>query len=251
MNGRATRIGFTASDGTYTLDPQALDFPIPNANGMSDETLRYHAMYGTQLLADSAGLVHEAEVIDAALAAVGAGTDSNFTSGSVDPVAILDAQILAVMKAAKNGAPVKVLFGATALQRFRNNALVRGRITAGSKKSSNGSGEVSIQIGDVSNLLFGNPACEVSLYVEDDAAEGIAESISFLLDTAILIFAASDRPNTMDPSFMKTFVPMGGFMVPGIYQTEDGRDEVLKMDWSTEVKITNSAACARINATAA
>ncbi len=87
--------------------------------------------------------------------------------------------------------------------------------------------------------------------VQDTAAEGVAESISFLLDAAILIFACNGTPNTMDPSFMKTFRLMGKWMTPGSYLTEDGRDEVLKMDWYGKKVVTNSAACVRLNANAA
>ena len=55
-------------------------------------------------------------MINAALASVGNGTDSNFTSDSIDPVGVLDAQILNVIKAARYGSlmSVGVLFGATA-----------------------------------------------------------------------------------------------------------------------------------------
>ena len=36
-------------------------------------------------------------------------------------------------------------------------------------------------------------------------------------------------------------------MVPGVYTSEDGRDEVAKMDWSEDVEVTNSAAGVRLN----
>jgi len=35
---------------------------------------------------------------------------------------------------------------------------------------------------------------------------------------------------------------MGGFFKPGSYQTEDERDQVLKMDWTTLPSVTNTAA---------
>jgi hypothetical protein len=246
--GKATRIGFDADDTAYVLKAHALDFPIPNVDGMSQESAMHHAQYGTLLLADSAALDHEAEVVTAAKAAAGAGTDKDFTSSSVDPIAEINAKILAVMKAAKNGAPVKVLFGATALLRTTENANVRGRLVGGKGGASKGASIAIPTLEDLSRMLFGNPKCEVALFVEDTAADGLAESISFLLDTEILIFASNDSPNTLDPSFMKTLVPMGGFMKPGTYRTEDERDDVLKMDWTTKVVVTNSAAVGRVNA---
>jgi hypothetical protein len=94
----------------------------------------------------------------------------------------------------------------------------------------------------VGNLLMTNPEVELSMMVIDTAAEGIAEAISFLLDSVVIVFASNSTPNRMDPSFMKTFARMGGFFKPGTYMTEDQRDQVLKMDWLTLPKVTNTAA---------
>ena len=86
--------------------------------------------------------------------------------------------------------------------------------------------------------------------VQDTAAEGVNEAISFLLDSSIIVFASNDTPNTMDPSFMKTFRLMGQWMKPGSYTAERGDEEVLKMDWYGKKLVTNSAAGVRINANA-
>ena len=63
----------------------------------------------------------------------------------------------------------------------------------------------------------------------------------------MLIFARKEAPSRRDPSFMKTFRLMNRFMVPGSYMRDDGRVEVAKFDWSEDVKVTNSAACVRLN----
>jgi hypothetical protein len=243
VGGRATRIGFDASDATYNCQPNALDFPIDNLEKLDDGGLLNMAKYGSQLIADTAGLSHESDVITKALEAAGSGTDSNFASTSIDPVGILDAGIVAVMKAAKNGAPIKVLFGATAWLRTKNNSNVKSRLVAAKKSDVS-----AVTLEAFRSLLFAEPECQMSVMIEDTAAEGVDEEIEFLLDDAILIFASSDSPTTLDPSFMKTFRLMGQWMVPGSYQTEDGRGEVLKMDWSQDVQVTNSAAILRINA---
>lgn len=248
-DGRATRIGFTADDAFFNLAPNALDFPIPNVDNLGDAQLLNYAKYGATLLSDAAGLAHEGETIDKALAAVGAGTDYNFTSAGVKPIDLLDAAVLAVKKLAKNGAAVKVLFGTTALLRTRQNPDTKARFTGGRGGAKEGGASViSPQLADMSGLIFGNPICEMSDMVEDRAAEGIAEDIQFMLDEAILIFASNEVPNTMDPSFMKTFRLMGQWMVPGAYESEDKRDNILKMDWHEQLVVTNSPAAIRINA---
>lgn len=246
IDGKATRIGFSAEDATYTLVPRALDFPIPSIESLNDEELLNMAMYGTTLLADAAGLDDEAETLEVALATLGAGTDVNFLAANFDPIDYLDGVIMDVMKAAKNGAPVRVLFGASAFKRTKNNTAVLNRFngTPGAKVLK------SPDLADLGNMLFGKPEVALATMVQDTAAEGVAESISFMLDAGILVFACNAQPNTMDPSFMKTFRLMGGFMRPGSYTSEDGRDEVLKMDWIQRKLVTNSAAGKRINANA-
>lgn len=241
-SGAVTRIGFTADDATYKLIPHALDFPIENVETLNDEGLLNQAKYGTTLLADAAALDHEADVIDTAIATVGAGTNVNFLAAGFDPIDYLDDLILQVAKLAKNGAGIRVLFGPTALRRTKNNDKVLGRFN-GVAKALKVPG-----LADIAAMLMVTTECDVSMMVQDTAEEGAAEDIEFLLDDQILVFACNPQPNTMDPSFMKTFRLMGQWMKPGSYKTEDERDDVLKMDWMEQIVVTNAPAAKRINA---
>ena len=56
------------------------------------------------------------------------------------------------------------------------------------------------------------------------------------------MFVANDSPTRRDPSFMKTFRLAGEWMKSGTYQSDDGRSEVAKMDWSQDVQVVNGAA---------
>lgn len=247
LDGKATRIGFTADDANYALVPRALDYPIPDLESLNDEGLLNQAQYGTKLLADAAGLDDEAETIEKALASVGAGTDVNFLAADFDPITYLDNVIRDVMLLAKNAAGIRVLFGTDAFLRIKNNAKVLGRFNG-----ATGAKALKVpELEDVQAMLFGKPQVQLATMVEDVAKEGQAESMQFMLSAPIIVFACSDTPNTMDPSFMKTFRMMGGFMRPGTYNSEDDRDQVLKLDWIQEKLVTNSAAAKRINANAA
>ena len=268
INGRATRLGFTAQDQALTLQPHALDFPIPNLAGMSQQVLEHSVQYGITLLADASALDAEAEIINDAvaatatlaspnggvgLAALVGGTYSyqDFTNASVDPVATLDEALLTIMRAARNGAPVKILFGTNAFRNFRNNPNVTKRFVVGNRGAGGGGsvGTIAPSIADASALLMTNPEVQMSMMVIDETVgEGLAPNIQFLLDNDIFVFASNDTPNTMDPSFMKTFVPMGGFFRPGSYLSEDERDQVLKMDWTMQPAVTNTIAALRIRA---
>lgn len=246
LGGKAVRIGFDASDATYNCQPNALDFPIDNLERIEgDQALMNMAQYGATLIADVATLAHEKTVVNAAVTAAHAAssTTKDFTSAGIDPIAEIDKLILQVIKAVKNGAPIGVLFGAGAFLDFKNNANVRARFIVGKGAAP---ASVNVSIDEVGSLLFGSPQCQMTTMVEDTAAEGVAESISFLLDKKVIVFARNENPTTLDPSFMKTFRLDGQWMVPGSYPTEDQRGECIKMDWSEDVEVTNSAAAAEL-----
>lgn len=245
LGGRATRIGFTSDDALATLEPNALDFPIPNVTALSTEGLQYAIMEGQGILADSAALALEYEQIQLAVTTLtGGAVTLDYSDDAKDPISDptygLDKIILDVAKAAKNGAPVKVLFGTSAFRLFRNNAKIKNRFIVGAGRNSVGT--VSPTIDDISGLLISNPQVRLSMMVVDNAAPGVSENVNFLLDDKVIIFASNDTPNRVDASFGKTFARMGGFFTPGSYVTEDQRDEVLKMDWITLPKITNGTA---------
>jgi hypothetical protein len=259
VGGKATQVGFSATDQSLTLEPNALDFRIPNVEGLSDEDLQFSLMHGTNILADSAGLSLTSETLSLAVAAttgsqfnIGWGVSASGTS-TYDPIGDptngLDLAIFNVLKAVAGTCPVKVLFGATAFRKFRSNSFIRSRFIVGSEraKTAAGVGLQSPNIGDVGNLLFGNPQCLLATTVYDTAAQGITESLAYAFDDKALVFAASDAPNTFDPSFMKTFATMGGFFKPGAYRSVDERDQFLKMDWTTLPYVTNTLAGQLIN----
>ncbi len=226
---------------------------MDNLEQLEAEGLEDMLREGVTAVAEMAALSHESSVISAALEAVGAGTSKTWNA-SADPVSDVDDAILAVIKAAKYGSlmGVGVLFGATAWKIFKNQDKVRGRFVVG-----NGTGKDSGKLGlavpteqSATQMFIGTPEVKTSYMIYDTAPEGKAESISFLLDSTVLVFARKAAPTRRDPSFMKTFRLMNKFMVPGSYMRDDGRVEVAKFDWSEDVQVTNSTACVRLNVAA-
>ena len=242
IGGRATELRFEATDGAYNCEPHALDYPIDNLESLEQEGLENALREGAVAVAEIAALAHEKKVIDMALTAAGSGTDKTWNS-SADPVDDIDTAVLSVLKAAKYGSlmGVGVLFGATAWKTFKNAAGVRNRFVVGGKS-------LAVPNEDIAGQLFlARPDVKTSFMVYDSAPEGKAESISFVLDSTVLVFARKANPTRRDPSFMKTFRLMNKWMVPGSYIREDGRAEVAKFDWSEDVRVTNSGAVIRLN----
>ena len=253
LGGRASELRFEATDATFNCEPHALDYPVDNLEQLEAEGLEDMLREGVTAVAEMAALSHESSVITAALEIVGSGTNKVWNSAA-DPVADVDDAVLTVIKAAKYGSlmGVGVLFGATAWKIFKNQDKVRGRFVVG-----NGSGRATGRLGlavpteeSAGQMFIGTPQVKTSYMIYDTAPEGKDESISFLLDATVLVFARKEAPTRRDPSFMKTFRLMNKFMVPGSYIRDDGRVEVAKFDWSEDVQVTNSTACVRLNISA-
>jgi len=242
--GEAAQVTFTASDSNYNCDYHAIDVPTDKIETDALEEMLAVGKEAMDLAADIATLSHERTVINAALGTLGAGTDYNFTSAAIDPVAIIDALIEDVIKATLGMGEIRVAFGPTAARLFKNNANVLKRVLKGKGQE----GYNTLSIADYGSLLMGNPRCEMFSMVEDTEPEGKEPSYSFLLSDGIIVFAASQNPTRWDPSFMKTFRKSSAWMKPRFYQRADGRVDVAGSDWSEDVQITNSAAGKRINA---
>lgn len=241
LGGSATQLGFSAEDGTFNCEPHALDFPIDNLEKLETADLENLLQEGADMIAAAAALSHEVRVIDMALEAAGAGTALAITAND-DVIDQLDSDILDVIKAAKFGGlmGVGMVFGAGAWRKVKNHASVKGRFVAGG-----GQKFANPKIKEFGQLLIAEADCAVTLMCFDDAEEGLDEDVDFVLNGDILTFARMANPTRRDPSFMKTFRLRGQWMVPGSYQKEDGRGEVAKFDWSSDVQVTNSAAIKR------
>ena len=244
LGGRAVELGWDAEDQTYNCEPHALDFPVDELE--ENDSMEAALQEGATMVAEVAGLVHEKAVIDAALAAAGSGTDKTWDSSGT-PVDDLDDAIMSVVKAAKYGSLMGtgVLFGATAWKVFKNHTKVTGKFVVGNQRT--GTKLAVPTLDSVSDLFLAQPEVRTSLMVYDAAAAGVAENISFLLDSTILVFARRPNPTRRDPSFMKTFRLSGKWMAPGMYSRDDGRVEVAKFDWSEDVVVTNSTVVQRLN----
>ena len=248
LGGRATELRFEATDSTYNCEPHALDYPVDNLEQLEAQGLEDTLREGAVAVAEVASLAHEKSVIDLAISTVGNGTNKTWSGSSgSDPVDDVDTAILSVIKTCGYGSlmGIGILFGATAWRLFKNSSPVKNRFIVGSSKSGVGLAVPYEQL--ASQMFAGAPEVKTSYMVYDSAAEGVAKSLSFVLDSAVLIFARQANPTRRDPSFMKTFRLMNKYMVPGSYVREDGRAEVAKFDWSEDVKVTNSAACVRLN----
>ena len=176
LGGRAVELRFDVTDSTFNCEPHALDFPVDNLEQLEADGLENMLREGAVAVAEVGALSHEKTVIDAALAAVGAGTGKKWDDAA-DPISDVDDAILSVIKAAKYGSlmGVGILFGATAWKIFKNQSKVRGRFVVG-----NGGGKASLGLAvptedSASQMFVGTPDVRTSYMIYDSTLTSFPE----------------------------------------------------------------------------
>lgn len=239
LHASAVQVGFDQKDKRVECEHHAIDYPIDILETYGDQDIRNLLMEGSEICSDIAVLVHEKTVVDTAVAAAGAATAID-TANVADLIDSIDQKIISVLKSARYGSLMSVglVFGANAWRLTKNSKDVKARYGA-SVRGKNTVNPGETQVGE---LFLGNPEIRKSFMVVDSGGVGEADDIDFILDNQVLVFARRATPTRLDPSFMKTFRLRGQWMKPGSYSREDGRGEVAKMDWSEDVKVTNTEA---------
>lgn len=235
LGGNATQLVFSRDDENYDCAPHALDTPLDNIeiDEAEGENLIKEAADDAAFLG---ALSHEKRVIDLSVANAGAATGGTWSSDSNDPVAEMNTAIAEVILASGGSDMMEVgmVWSPDAVRAFFKNAKTKGYFP--------GKQEIAPTMENITKLLMGNVQHKISWMAADTAAAGKASTLAFLMSSKVLVFARNANPTRRDPSFMKTFRPRGRWMVPGTYDKTDGRGQVVKMDWSCDVKATNTAA---------
>jgi hypothetical protein len=234
LGGKATRLDFDRTDADFNCAPHALDTPLDDieVEEAEGEDLVREAADDSAWLA---GLSHEKRVIDKALANAAAATGGTWSSDSNDPVKEINQSIINVIKAAGGGnVEVGIVMDPTSALLFFANAKTKGYFP--------GSQEIAPTTENMMKLFLGRSQAKLSFIVSDTAPVGKSKSVNFLLAAKALVFARSSNPTRRDPSFMKTFRLRNRWMQVGSYRSEDDRGQVIKMDWSEDVQVTNTAA---------
>ncbi|CAN5352450.1 hypothetical protein BH09VER1_BH09VER1_28460 [soil metagenome] len=236
LGGEATKLRFDRSDADFNATPHALDVELDNIEVEESE--------GENLLMEAAdeaaslgGMAHEKEVIDTALASAGsvpaAGAWSN---PDVDPVAAVNQVIVSVLLAAGGGSMLEVgiIIDPNSVIAFFANKNVKSYFP--------GIATIAPTLENMKTLFVGKIVPKISFLATNVAKPGKAAVMDFVMADAMLVFARNGNPTRRDPSFMKSFRPRNRWMIPGTYDRTDGRGQVVKMDWSVDVALTNNEA---------
>lgn len=240
IGGARKRIEFAATDPFFNCLPQGLETSIDDHErrlagedgGTKLEESRIKNLVGAALTS------HEKKVFDiikgAKAATAGIGVWSN---AEIDPVAEIDAQILAI--ATETGIiPNRIIFGIGAWQIFRNHALVKSRQPGA---------EVVGVTGDQAMRMMLNPEMEfrIGIISADSTKFGAGKSATNIVGGEVFVFYSSRDPDQMDASFAKTFATNDS-MIDAVreYREENASSDVFYVDWTEDIQVV-APECAR------
>ena len=239
VGGRANRINFLATDGTFNCSANALEIAIDDQErekaGDADSALEEAK---TRTLVISACLAREKRVMDL-MAAASAGTTASCTISSDDPVAKID-EILEGIAIKTGMMPNRMVLGLSAWRKIKNSAKVLGRIQ--------GVKAQGIGLGEFAGMLL-NPQIDIRVAVLSKDAYKMGKTASkaeFVGDFGY-IFDGNDNPTQYDPGFMKTF-SIGSNSVEAVrmYREEGCRSDILAVDWSEDVQVVSTISLGKL-----
>lgn len=233
-------VGFEFTDGNYDCEPHAINTGVDFLEEEENEVVVSLIQEAADIAASLGAMSHEKRVLAAMAAGATAGNAIDTASSSTKIIDIINAHLLDVIKGAKgwgDSMELRLLVGATALQKIIGHADITGRFKTGNKGAL-----YSPTLNDLASMLMLPVNARVSLMVEDSNKNLDAASVDFMLGSKVLIFTAKSTPDRYDPSFMKTFSKAGEMMKPRYWAAPSGRQNYAGFDWSEQIQVANALA---------
>ncbi len=242
VGGPATRIEFSADDGTFNCEANALEVPIDDQErakaGDSQSALEEAK---TRTLVINASLAREKRVFDLIKANVAAAASKGAWSSNANanPIDEIDEMIEAIATAT-GLMPNRMVIGLGAWRTLKNHAKVIERL--------NGAAEKSVSLDVFAGMLL-NPQIDIRVGILsiDANKTGKAAAKSNIVGSEIFLFHGNDNPTQYDPGFAKTFsISSNSVESVRMYREERNRSDILAVDWSEDVQVVSSICAKRI-----
>lgn len=247
LGGKARRILFGASDGTFNAEPQALEVTVDDherelaaAGGgeLGNELLDQGKV---RALLNSTALSHVDKIVTAVIAALTAVANrGQWSNPDVDPIDQLDEQLDTLSNDVGSVDNINLTLSTTAWRLLRDHPKVKARCTG-------------VQVGGISrDQLAGMLLFPVNVVLgaisKVSNKEGQASVTKGSVVGANAIFTYSTPGATVyDPSAFKCFTTgAGGVQAVRTYRAEDNRSDVHAVDWSEDIQQTSSLAAKRL-----
>lgn len=243
IGGKATRIIMSSDDPTFNCQPHALEIAIDNAEREAAGPNISGLEEGKMLtLLTQAALSHENAVVAIAKTLSATAGKGQWSDKDADPVEELDEEIEAIATATGT-MPTNIVFGLGAWRVFRNHPNVKANAAMTSTRSINEQQAAAM-------FLNPNMSLDVGILSKDTTKFGGTASKVNIVGAEVFIFIRSANPTVYDPSWMKNFsAGDGGIASVRMYPAEDGRADILALDWSEDIQIVSSIAARRVSIT--
>lgn len=246
LGGRARRIEFDATDGTFNAQPQALEVTIDDherdlaaagGNPVAGQLLDQGKI---RALLNGTALSHYDKVVAYVIAQTTAVSGKGeWSNPDIDPIDQLDEQLENLSTDVGSTNNINLVLSTGAWRALRNHAKTKARCNG-------------VQVGGISReqlqsiLMF---PCNVVIGAVSKLSSkpGQTASKSNVVGANAILTYSVPNPTPYDPSAFKCFTTgSGNVSAVRSYRDESARSDVHAVDWSEDIKKTSSLAVKRL-----
>jgi hypothetical protein len=251
IGGDPTRIGFEASDNTYSCKPHALEVTVDewerkqvgDSGGAVGQQLLDEGKVG--VLVSAAARSHAKDAIDFVNNNTTAVADrGNWSNANIDPIDQIDEQLDELSKAVGSTANIMIDMDVTAWRGLRSNPKVKARVNANQVTPI-----TKEQF--IASLLFPVDLMVSNLVYHTTKLGQASQTKARVMPSRMFIHFSVPNPTVFDPSFAKNFSVGMGSPIAGVRSWQDNRGLYGGhfVDWSRDFKVTSSTAIRRFEIT--
>jgi len=246
LGGAARRIEFSATDGSFNAEPQALEVTVDDherdlaaaGGGLNSELLDQGKV---RALLNATALSHVDKIVTYVLAnAAAVASRGNWSNEAIDPIDQLDEQLDALSTDVGSTNFINLVLSTAAWRALRNHPKVKARCSG-------------VQVGGISReqlgglLLFPvNVVIGAISKTSNKVGQSSVTKSNIIGGNALLTYAVPN-PTQYDPSAFKCFTTgQGNIQSVRTYRDESARSDVHAVDWSEDLQVTSSLAVKRL-----
>jgi len=251
LGGDPVLIAFNATDDSYSCRPQVLEVRVDKeedqAAGSEGGEVQVNLLDQGKIraLINKVALAHVLDVTSAVLTATAPGAiTSQFSSPDIDPIDVINQQLLALAQNCGSTQNVKITMDLGVWNTLRTNPRVKARALFGAGKDVS-----AISLEQLNSALI--YPCDImpANVVYDTTRQNQTSSKTRALAGVLLIHYSVPSATIYDPSAFKCFtVGSAGFL--GNVRTYIAPNQLWRghlVDWSRDIKQTSTLSMTRIN----
>ena len=245
LGGSARRIEFSATDGSYSCNPHALEVTVDDHEreraGNSPLAASLLDQGKIKSVINASALSYAKRIVDYVVANTTAVSDrGNWSNDGIDPVDQVDEQLEALATSVGSSSGISIVMGLDSWRAFRKHPKVKARCT--------GVQVQGVSIEQARGLFMLPIQLVVGVLSYDTAKIGQATKVKDqVLAGHVILNYGLPSPTQYDPSAFKCFTTgTGNIESVRTYRDENARSDVHAIDWSEDIRQTSTLAVKRL-----